>query len=421
MIQTPEMVDDATTLFPSLTVATRDRRFFRAREFMRDAKLDGLVLFGLRGREHFDHYFTNEAFDGAAVLPLDGAAAQLAPTPLRTLARFDAVGATRERWVADVRTGSIPANLAAVLRERGLDRARIGVVGLDSHYPSEPQGVVPYPMWSAIQQALPGVKFEEISAAFALDMLPKGEEELRMLRRGAAIGEAACEAFLAACREGALESEVYAAVVHAIHVRGATTVPPHMLLRSGTETLGWGPPEWLFGGGVPRTLARGDLIGAEIFSVLGGLETQQQMVVSIGEPSAEQKLLADVARASYEIGVGMLRPGVRFASVCEAMQRPLIDANCWNLGPLIQTTSPLILNGGMRLGADQQPGLRGVPVPPPQPPDGDVTIQPGTVFAVEPNALRDKRRVCVGGTVLVTEDGCEELNRLPCHLNVVAV
>jgi Xaa-Pro aminopeptidase len=408
-------------LFPALTVTTRDQRFARARAFMQREGLDGLVLFGLRGREHFDHYFTNEAFDGAAVLPLDGPAAQLVPTPLRTLGRFDAVGATRERWVQDVRTGSIPANLAAVLRERRLDRARIGVVGLDSHYPSEPQGVVPYPMWSAIQQVLTEVNFVEVSAPFALQALPKGEEELRLIRRAAAIGEAACEAFLAACGEGALETEVYAAVVHAIHIRGAATVPPNMLLRSGTETLGWGPPEWLFSGGPPRRLQAGDLIGAEIFSVFGGLETQQQMVASIGEPTAEQTYLAEVARASYEIGIGMLRPGVRFVQVCEAMQQPLIQAGCWNLGPLIQTTSPLILNGGMRLGADQQPGLRGVPIPPPQPPDGDVVIQAGTVFAVEPNALRDKRRVCVGGTVVVTDSGCEELNQMSCRLNVVPV
>jgi Xaa-Pro aminopeptidase len=117
----------------------------------------------------------------------------------------------------------------------------------------------------------------------------------------------------------------------------------------------------------------------------------------------------------------MLKAGVRFVEVCEAMQQPLREAGCWNLGPLIQTTSPLILNGPMRVGADRQPGLRGVPVPPAQPADGDVVIQAGTVFAVEPNALRDMKRVCVGGTVIVTETGCEELNRLPCHLNVVNV
>jgi hypothetical protein len=50
---------------------------------------------------------------------------------------------------------------------------------------------------------------------------------------------------------------------------------------------------------------------------------------------------------------------------------------------------------------------------------GDVVIQTGTVFAVEPNALHDKRRVGVGGTVVITDDGCEELDRLPCRMNVV--
>lgn len=51
----------------------------------------------------------------------------------------------------------------------------------------------------------------------------------------------------------------------------------------------------------------------------------------------------------------------------------------------------------------------------PQPPrvlqPGDV-IKPGMTFAFEPNACLGRRRVNIGGTVVATERGCEELNEI---------
>jgi Xaa-Pro aminopeptidase len=40
-------------------------------------------------------------------------------------------------------------------------------------------------------------------------------------------------------------------------------------------------------------------------------------------------------------------------------------------------------------------------------------LQPGMVFAFEPNACIGQHRVNVGGTVIGTATGCEELNHIP--------
>jgi Xaa-Pro aminopeptidase len=40
-------------------------------------------------------------------------------------------------------------------------------------------------------------------------------------------------------------------------------------------------------------------------------------------------------------------------------------------------------------------------------------LQPGMVFAFEPNACLGHHRVNIGGTVIVTATGCEELNHIP--------
>jgi len=50
--------------------------------------------------------------------------------------------------------------------------------------------------------------------------------------------------------------------------------------------------------------------------------------------------------------------------------------------------------------------------------EGELVIQPGMVFAFEPNACKGRRRVNIGGTVIVTENGVEELNKLAAEMRV---
>lgn len=50
---------------------------------------------------------------------------------------------------------------------------------------------------------------------------------------------------------------------------------------------------------------------------------------------------------------------------------------------------------------------------------GDAVTKPGMVFELEPNACLGKHQVNIGGPVLITEDGIEELNELPAEMRVV--
>jgi len=53
---------------------------------------------------------------------------------------------------------------------------------------------------------------------------------------------------------------------------------------------------------------------------------------------------------------------------------------------------------------------------PPEPRERKAVMKPGMVLAFEPNACLDRHRVNLGGTVLVTETGCEELNAIPTRV-----
>ena len=83
--------------------------------------------------------------------------------------------------------------------------------------------------------------------------------------------------------------------------------------------------------------------------------------------------------------------------------------------------NPIIYVSGLVKGLDQIPefkdyaGFKEVPM---SPASRDYLLEPGVMFELEPNACRGIQKVNVGGTVLITKDGCEELNRMASEMRV---
>lgn len=220
---------------PRLSLAERDRRWALTRDFLVSQGLDGLIVAGLKGRERFETYLADDLLDGIVIFPTEGDPVHLTWAPTKITGRTDAVGREREYWIADIRAGSLAETAVDVLRERGLDRGRIGVLGLESNLPGEPVGVIPYALWSAVLEGTPDAEFIDVWWDYALLMLPKSAEELELARESAAIGEAACAAMLATTHAGARETELYAAVMSTLYNRGSVTTAPNLLMRCGTD------------------------------------------------------------------------------------------------------------------------------------------------------------------------------------------
>jgi Xaa-Pro aminopeptidase len=129
-----------------------------------------------------------------------------------------------------------------------------------------------------------------------------------------------------------------------------------------------------------------------------------------------------VARQSYEAGLAAVAPGVTFAEVVAAMERPLIDAGCWSKTPLLHTmtfgsTGFTPVNREQLAGthdafveAVQKPGIR----------RPDLVLREGMVLELEPNACIGMRRVNIGAGVLVGRTGGIELNDVPTRVWHVA-
>lgn len=405
--------------YPTLSLNERNRRWKRARELMKKTKLDCLLIFG-KGREHYDSYLANEYFDGIAVFPLIGEPVYLIWSATRVLIRLEPSLEGETWWIKDLRVGYSGEGVVKALQERGMDQAKIGVVGLESWGPGEDQGVVPFKLWADVLKALPRAVFTEVTSVFAEMMLVKSEEELNMIRRSAQIGELACRTMMKVTKPGVSEAKIYSEVMSAIYAQGAVTTPEFLILKSGRVNVSWGSPIWVHRGGIPRTVKKGEIVHAETFPVYAGFETQQQMAVALKPVDPANEECADVARRSYLAGIKTLRPGITFKTVCDAMYAPLLETECWNLTPLIHTMMPLLYVSMMTYDTTHLPGaglfksVKTVPIV-----GGDLIIREGMVMELEPNACKGMNRVNIGGTVIVTKNGVEELNKLASKMRVV--
>jgi hypothetical protein len=76
---------------PRLSLAERDRRWAKTRELMAEHSLDVLLLPGLRGRESYESYLSNESIQGIVVMPADRDPIYLTWSAFRIVGRTDPI------------------------------------------------------------------------------------------------------------------------------------------------------------------------------------------------------------------------------------------------------------------------------------------------------------------------------------------
>jgi Xaa-Pro dipeptidase len=397
---------------PVLSLAERDRRWTRIRGFLREHGLDGVLLAGFRAREMYESYVSDDYNEGCVVFPLEGDPTVITWAPLRVMrARYSAERG-HQLWIEDYRVATSGAGVAEVMREKRLGESRLGVVGLRSQAPTEIYGAIPANFWLELTAALPAARFEDISEEFSHLMLVKSAEELAQVRYAAKAAEAACKVIAEVTEPGIGEEVVFAEATREMLRHGIGLRYPMIVMNSGPHTLSWGPPRWSTRGEAPRVLARGDLMQAELMPLCGNQEVQVQMTVALDPLDDTNKKCEQVALKSYAAALKALKPGITFADLLAAMEEPHREAGCWGYTPLVHSVGPHFLAGRTQVNLDQvdlgvrYAGANAARV-------RKAVLVPGMVFALEPNACIGTHRVNIGGTVIVTATGCEELNHIP--------
>lgn len=397
---------------PILSLAERDRRWANVRKLMRERGFDGLLVAGFRAREMYETYISDDYNEGCVVFPLEGDPVILTWAYLRVMrARW-----SRERgaklWLDDYRVANSGTAVAEVFREKGLAEANLGVVGLASQAPTEIYGAIPANFWLEITAALPKARWQDISEEFSMLMLVKSDEELAQVRYAARAAEDACKVIAEVAAPGVGEEVVFAEATAEMLRHGIGVRYPVIVMNSGAHTLSWGPPRWTTSGEAPRILQRGDLVQAELMPLCGNQEVQVQMTVALDPIDDINRKCEQVALTSYAAGIKAMKPGMAFSDLLAVMEEPLKSAGCWGYTPLLHSVGPHFLAGRTQVNQDQvKLDVRYVGANAAR--QRKAKLEPGMVFAFEPNACIGDHRVNIGGTVIVTANGCEELNHIP--------
>lgn len=415
--------------YPTLSLKERDRRWGLIRKMMKKNDVKALISIAGGPWDDTSHYLTN------FVWPLPGRGAHTVFFPLEgepvafgvfhllyvdVLLKSEAYGI--ESWVKDWRFAQgKPEDWVDILKERGLTNCRIGIVGNGQHS-RRIQILVANVLKSAINEALPNVSFVDLWDPFVQIMIVKDKEEIALFRKAALALEVASEEFVNACKPGNTVGDVHAAYMSELLRYGVDINRTEV----SSEPDGGRGILWSGNGMKPPVIQKGHLVCAELFAYVGALHAQVQLTVSVGEPTAEKKKLGALARESYEAGLKILRPGITFGELCEAMSEPIRREGAWHLSPFAHTLNLHLgisnITEGIQgprgfTGANERLKLKfqeGKEIE-----AADLVMREGMVVEFEPNACYGRTYLNIGGNVLVTKDGCEGLNEIPTRMVVV--
>jgi Xaa-Pro dipeptidase len=236
---------------------------------------------------------------------------------------------------------------------------------------------------------VPGIAGAVAAPIAGLAMLPatKTPDEVGAVEAALRLCEAGHAAARAATREGAGELELWAAVSAAIDAAAGarTTVIADLLSGPRTEDIG-GPP-------VPRSLAAGDLVLADIVPCLDGIWGDSCATWAVGEPPTAAVEMHAVASRALRLGLDALRPGAVAGDVDLTVRTEVEAAG---------HSYPHHTGHGLGFHWHEEPRIV---------PDSATVLAPGMVVALEPGAYRGGMGVRVEVVAVVTGDGCGVLSR----------
>lgn len=333
--------------FPPFSRNEFDRRYRALREGMKETGLDCLVVYGatpLGGNDVGQinaQYLSNFAAVGNTyvVLPLTED-----PT-LHLLLQFHIPNARDIGAIDDVRAGyQIERHVADRLKEIGIDKHRIGVVGPSFHHmmPS----TLPYEHYTHFLAEFPNAEFINVSEWYESIRALKSEEEIRLLERAAELTDICHEAVVHATRPGVSHADVRRVAEDVSAIFKANYCMLHMSSFPMANQTHMYPDFWP----TDRKFEAGDLVMTEVPIGYGMYYTKIMGTYFVGEPTREYRDMFELAAKVHDDVIENLKPGMKGRDVT-AFTTPIKEAGFmtsglvsgwsnYNSGPFVGQTHP---------------------------------------------------------------------------------
>ena len=381
---TPPGAGATVFIWSGYSLAERDRRWQAVRKNAAKADFNCVLIplgNGVDGR------YMTQLRCSAMVLPTDDRA------PIIVADRRSSNPWVPEPW----QTGREWAEpMAEALLDLGMERARIGVVGLKGGsvtHCSSIDGVVNHTALAQVMSKLPNATFGDATDVVGWVRYVKSEEEIAFVRRSAAVAVAGVDELIKLARPGVDAGVLYADVVARLLELRSEYYPLALTLdaRSGLRPQRYTNPP------IGKRLGNDTLITNEVNAVVGAQLTQVCQPILLGKMPDPWKPVIDLQQKVYEAGLELIKPGTTFGAVQEFvtsfgskrnMKTSIRMQGCGygDDGPLLDA----------RFQGDHLTDLR---------------IERGNAFIWKPIAMTADGGIQFtwGGPVLVTEQGAETL------------
>lgn len=404
--------DEARKLNQGFSLAERERRWRVVRRNMQALSLDCLVVPRAVGGVNLCLSLeqVRGAWSDVRYLSLLEDASLVFFADARSPIAVSALGGG-SAWIDDSRSpdqrGTSPTwpLVVDILREEGLERGRIGVVGMSGGIFTHTRafdGVVAHSAFAGIRRALPRATFIDATDVLGLARSQKGEEEIRAIAVGAAIADRVIETVRTRTFPGIDEARLY-------------SIAMERLLELGSEYYSLGFRTGPIGVRYVRIVEprRGHIVSPDTFfqfefdALVGGLISQEAQPFVYGDVPALWRRMVDLQRQLWVEGLAMIKPGAFLGDVID---------HCRGFARTHGLNSSDVLMHGRGYGND---GPLITPSDPPTPRLRAFQFEPGNVFVWKPTVGMDlpgrrgndaANRFGWGGNVLVTERGAVRLS-----------
>jgi Xaa-Pro aminopeptidase len=258
--------------------------------------------------------------------------------------------------VEDVRASSnLMAATIGVIRERGLESAKIGLIGDD---------ILPAPMYRELRDELPNVQIEPEPSLLSRMRMIKSPAEQEAMRLAARAADAALQASIATIQRGrATERNTCAAGIYAAMSAGADFVR-YMRVHSGPwSALGSRWPQ-----ATEREIQRGDLVILDAIGAVHGYQFDVNRSLPAGPTDADRLQLLETVYRALEASIDACRAGNRICDVVDAA-KAVIDRS-----PFANAFGGM-MGHGIGLETVEEPLLTG---------GNETELEAGMVLCVEP-------------------------------------
>ncbi len=257
---------------------------------------------------------------------------------------------------------------------------KVGIVGFPT---------MSAPMYLRLTNELAGVQIKDVTNQFDEIQFVKSKEEMKLIKRSAAIGDLAMEVFRKKARPGRKVYEVIADVDHEVKLAGSED----QFYLFGSEVGPSGNMCFSFTSSWNRTVKKGDTLFflAEI-SGPGGYYSETCRTFVIGKiPKEVEKAFAAVLEAQKE-AVKSMKEGVK----CSEVGKAIIDAIKRSGYPLITHA----MGHGQGIDIYERPTFH---------PEDDTSLQAGMEFSIPPRVTG----VYLSDNFMLTDTGPNRWQKTP--------